>query len=149
MTRGQSRITVSWNRLIRPDGVSLSISAQAADQFGRAGLEGDVDNRFGDNLANSLLITFATLGTALALDAIAGPSATGTVSTVNGGTSVTSSPVNTAATAAIQQMQTMANNLTAGSNTLPPIVTLPQGTKIKVMVAQDITLPPFQKIKMP
>ncbi len=147
VNNGQSRITILWNRIIRPDGVSISINAQATDQFGRAGIEGDVDSRFGDNLVNTLLITFASLGTAVALNQLGGSSATGTVSTTNGGTSVTSSPLNTAATAAIQTWQNMANQLNA--NPLPTIISLPHGTKIKVMVAQDITLPVFHKVKMP
>jgi len=148
VTRGQSRLTISMNRILRPDGVIVSISGQASDQFGRSGIEGDVDQRFGDIMANSLLVTFATLGASIALQKISG--GTGVNQTVNptNGTFTTTNvqPVNVAAQNAIQTASTTVNNMLAGATNLAPIVKLPQGTKIKVMVSQDISIPPFRRV---
>jgi type IV secretion system protein VirB10 len=150
VTRGQSRISISWTRLIRPDGISISINGQATDQFGRAGLEGDVDNRFGDTFTNTLLSTMIPIAAAVALDKVAGTSASQSQTINPSGTFTTSNinPVSVAAQSAIQTMQKFTDQMTAGASDLKPIVTLPQGTKIKVMVAQDITIPPFRKSKL-
>lgn len=43
---GHSRLNVTCDRALRPDGVSITLTqANAADQMGRSGLIGDVDNR--------------------------------------------------------------------------------------------------------
>src|SRR3989338_2580486 len=55
VVRGQGRVQINWTRLIRPDGIDLALSSSASDQFGRAGLQGDVDNRYGSIIAGSLL----------------------------------------------------------------------------------------------
>ncbi len=150
VTRGQSRISINWTRLIRPDGISISINGQATDQFGRAGLEGDVDNRFGDTFTNTLLATMIPIAAAVALDKVAGTSASQSQTINPSGTFTTSNinPVSVAAQSAIQTMQQFTNKMTEGASDLKPIVTLPQGTKIKVMVVQDITIPPFKKAKL-
>ena len=148
--RGQSRINVVWNRVIRPDGISVSINAIAADQFGRAGIEGDVDNRFSEIFSNALLLSFVNLGTAVALDKVVG-GVQGQTQVVNNNGSVATTninPVNLAAQTVIQQTADIVKQLTDGALNLQPIVTLPQGTRIRVIVNQDITLPDYIKQKL-
>lgn len=151
VSKGQSRIMIMWNRVIRPDGVSVSIDAQASDQWGRTGIEGDVDNRFGDALTNSLLLTFATLGASVALEKIGGTNTAQTQVINPSGTFTTSNinPVNVAAQSAIQTANDYAKKMLGDAGSIQPIITLPQGTKIKVMVNTDITMPPFKKVIVP
>lgn len=150
VTRGQSRLNITWNRVIRPDGVSISMTAQASDQFGRAGIEADVDNRYGEIFGNSLLLSFVNLGAAVALEKLTG-STSGTTQTVNSNGSVTTTninPINLAAQSVIQNTSDIASKLTSTSSSISPIVTLPQGTKIKVIVNQDITVPDYTKERL-
>ncbi len=147
VVRGQSRLAMTWTRFIRPDGVSVAVSANASDQFGRAGIEADVDNRYSEIFGNSLLLSFVNLGTAVALDKITGGN-NGQTQTVNSNGSVSTTninPINLAAQSVISNTTDIANKLTEGASSIQPIVTLPQGTRIKVIVNQDITVPDYIK----
>lgn len=147
VTRGQSRLKISWTRIVRPDGVDVTISAQASDQFGRTGIQGDVDNRFGDSIANSLLLTLTTLGTGLLAQQLGTGQGQSQIVNPNGTFTTTNiTPLNYAAQAAIQTATDMISSLTQGNMKLNPIISLPQGTKIKVVIEQDVRLPPFKKI---
>jgi len=146
VTRGQSRLSISWNRVIRPDGVSVSMTAQASDQFGRIGVEGDVDNRYSEIFGNSLLLSFANLGTAIALEKIAGNTGQSQIANSNGSISTTNiNPINMAASTVINDVSTVVNSLTQGALALSPIVTIPQGTRLTVIVNQDIVVPDYIK----
>ena len=54
ITRGQGRVEINWSRLMRADGVDVNVTFNAADQFGRSGIEGDVDNKYGSIIGNSM-----------------------------------------------------------------------------------------------
>jgi type IV secretion system protein VirB10 len=54
---GQSRLAVKCSRLIRPDGLSVALQeATAADQAGRTGLIGDVDNRLWERYGAAFMV---------------------------------------------------------------------------------------------
>ncbi len=149
VARGQSRLNVIWNRVIRPDGVMVAMAGSATDQFGRLGIEGDVDNRYGEIFSNSLLLSFVNLGTAIALEKVTTSGGQTQVVNSNGSVATTNiNPVNTAAQSVIQSTTDIVKQLTEGAMTLQPIVTLPQGTRMKIMVNQDITLPDYVKKKI-
>ena len=150
VNRGQSRVQISWSRIMRPDGIDVTISAQASDQFGRSGIVGDIDNRIGDSIANSILITMTTLGAGLLAQQLGTNQGQSQVVNPNGTFTTTNiTPLNYAAQAAIQTATEMVSSLTAGSTTMTPIISLPQGTKIKIVMDQDVRLPPFKKIILP
>ena len=44
--RGQTRVLINWERLIRPDAIDIQINSPASDQFGRSGVPGSVDNKY-------------------------------------------------------------------------------------------------------
>ena len=52
-TAGQTRILVTWTRIITPSGVDVAINAPAADSLGRAGLEGFYDDALFNKLFSS------------------------------------------------------------------------------------------------
>lgn len=150
--RGFSRLAIMWTRVVRPDGASIAINAPTTDLMGRAGLSGQVNNRSGEIMANTLLVTFATLGGAIALEKIVGSDNVSQSQVVNpaGSFSTTNiKPVTAAAQAAITTANDLARKLTEGATDLAPIVTLPQGTQLRMMVAQDLKIPPFRKRIVP
>ncbi|MDA0901935.1 MAG: TrbI/VirB10 family protein [Proteobacteria bacterium] len=142
IVRGQGRIQIGWTRLIRPDGVDLNISFEAADQFGRAGLEGDIDNRYGSIIANSLLTSILTVGAAVATEKLAGLDDTTTTTNADGSVttsgSAASSVLQDVSGSIVDTVQEVLNNTLNTS----PIIRVPQGTRITIIVNSDMTLPP-------
>jgi len=56
--QGQTRLPMKCTRAIRPDGVSISLSdAIVADQMGRTGLTGEVDNRTFETYAGAFVMS--------------------------------------------------------------------------------------------
>jgi type IV secretion system protein VirB10 len=106
---GQTRAFVIWTRLIRPDGVSVSLGSPAVDFSGRAGLDGKVNTHF-----------FQRFGSAVLLSVVGGLSAVGNASViVSGGQS--------AASVAAQR-----------DTQIAPTVKVPQGQPIRVFTARDL-----------
>jgi len=60
--KGQVRIFAIWNRLIRPDGVEITIDSNVTDALGRAGLAGETDNHFGQIFGMSVLLSIIGAG---------------------------------------------------------------------------------------
>jgi len=55
--QGQRRAYVIWTRLIRPDGVSVSLASPAIGFDGTTGLEGDVNSHFFKRFGSGLLLS--------------------------------------------------------------------------------------------
>jgi type IV secretion system protein VirB10 len=67
--RGEKRVGVVWNRVIRPDGIDVIIDSPGIDQIGRSGVAGDVDNKYFEIIANAVLASTFTVGWAFVTDA--------------------------------------------------------------------------------
>ncbi len=140
--RGQARVDISWSRLIRPDGVDLGISFNASDQFGRAGINGEVDNKYSSIVTNSILTSILTVGgVALAEQLLDNGSSTTTTNPTTGSTTSTGS-------ASTQAIYDVSKNIVDTVGTIMqnqintnPVITVPQGTKITVVVNSDIKVP--------
>lgn len=142
----QTRILMTWNKIIRPDGLVISMSADTYDQSGKKGLEGDIDTRYGELFRNALLYSFITLGTAVAVEKIAGIK--GSHITTNGVISSTAiSPSTAAAQSMIDTAQDIADKMTDGiTDDLDPVFSIPQGSLLKIMPSADIVIKtPYKK----
>ena len=142
----QTRILLTWNKIIRPDGLVVSMTADTYDQSGKKGLEGDIDTRYGELFRNALLYSFITLGTAVAVEKIAGIK--GSHITTNGVISSTAiSPSTAAAQSMIDTAQDIADKMTDGiTDDLDPVFSIPQGTLLKIMPSADIVIKtPYKK----
>jgi type IV secretion system protein VirB10 len=67
LAAGQNRVMVQWNRLVRPDGVTVAIDSPATDRLGRAGIKGNLNTYFLQRLGGALLqsaIDIATISAA-------------------------------------------------------------------------------------
>ncbi len=122
VVKGQSRLFVVWNRLIRPDGIEVAISSGGTDPLGRAGLTGKVNNHFWKIFGNSLLLSILGAGTA------------------NGGVSTTDPYNSTAAyrQQAAEAFQSSSARILEDAINIPPTITIKQGVLIKVLVAKDL-----------
>ena len=121
---GQSRVFVIWTRLIRPDGVSVALSAPATDTLGRGGLSGSVDRHFLQRFGGSILLSLITAGAQLAQN--------------DSDTQVIiASTTGAAGNAASTVLQSDLN--------IAPTVKVPQGAPIRVFVTQDLDFSVLQE----
>lgn len=150
ITRGQARIDISWNRLIRTDGVDLSISFNASDQFGRAGIAGEVDNRYGNAIVNSLLTsTFVAVGAATMQKLLApnqnANSQVQTIGPIQGTLTTSTTASNQAIYDTSKAVVDTARKIVTDTLDTQPVIRVPQGTKVTVIVNADMKLPPLKK----
>lgn len=147
-TTTQSRLLLTWTKVIRPDGIVISMNADTYDQTGKKGIEGDIDTRYGELFKNSLLYSFVTLGTAIAVEKIANIKGTTSLNTTAGTSVTNTSPANAAATSVIDTAKDIADKMTDGlTDDLNPVISIPQGTLLKVMSSTDIVVSPAYKRK--
>lgn len=66
VSRGQSRILIQWQRLMRPDGVMIDLDSPSADPLGRAGVKGSVNTHFFERFGGAILQSTLDLGVQLA-----------------------------------------------------------------------------------
>ncbi len=109
---GQKRAYVIWTRLIRPDGVSVSIASPGVGYDGTTGIAGEVDNHF-----------FKRFGSAMLLSVVGGLGAiaSGGASVVLGGAG------SSAASVAAQQ-----------DSQIGPTIRVRMGEPIRVFTARDL-----------
>lgn len=147
VSAGQTRVTINWNRIIRVDGMSLNITSIGADRLGRAGVQGEVDNKYAQRLANTFLSSVLSVGTSLAVEKMSGSTGiSSTVSSLTGETTTTSGKASDYALVdATQNLMDEAKNIVDEIANQRPVIRIPQGEKITIMVTQDVTLPVFKK----
>lgn len=146
-TPGQTRVTINWNRIIRVDGMSLNIASIGADRLGRAGVPGERDNRYVQQLANSFLSSVLSVGTAIIGEKVSGSTGiTNTISSLTGDTTQTSgSASDYAIVDATQQFMQDAQDIVDDIAEQQPVIRIPQGERVMIMVTQDVVLPIFKR----
>jgi len=117
--QGQSRVFVIWDRLIRPDGVSVDLASYGTDALGRSGMEGDVDTHFMERFGSSILLSLIDAGVRVGVEAADKDTATVAVNTGD--------DFSHASEIALKN-----------SINIPPTVDVDQGERIKVFVGRDL-----------
>lgn len=146
VVRGQARVTINWTRLIRPDGVDATIAFNASDQFGRAGIEGSVDNKYASLITNSILTSVLAVGGAIAAERLSGNKQNTTVTNPTSGTTTQTS--NASSQAIYDVSKTIIDtvgDVIGNTIDMNPVIRVPQGTKITIVVNSDMSLPQFKK----
>ena len=144
----QARVMINWTNLLRPDGVKLAVTLQAGDEFGRAGVLGEVDRRYSAVVANTVLTSAFALGTSMGMQRLFGGSGgtTTTVTNLTSGTAATTSGAYSQIAFEVTKniLQVMKGIVDQAIDT-KPIIRLAQGTKITIMVTSDLKLPAMKK----
>ncbi|MEO6359910.1 MAG: TrbI/VirB10 family protein [Sphingomicrobium sp.] len=117
VAQGASRIFIVWNRLVRPDGVSVSLGSPAVDDLGRGGLGGSVNRHLLQRYGAPILLSVLTGG----ISALAQSQANGSTVVVNSSNEATS----------------LAGQAGRGTDIAPTINT-PQGALVRIFVARDL-----------
>jgi type IV secretion system protein VirB10 len=117
VAQGASRIFIVWTRLIRPDGVSVSLASPAVDDLGRGGVGGKVNRHFLQRFGGSILLSVLTGGINAA-----------TASATQGSSVIvsTSTQASGLATQASRDLD------------IPPTIKTPQGASVRIFVARDL-----------
>lgn len=126
LVQGQERVFVLWTRAETPKHVVISLDAPGADELGRAGLPGAVDNHWWQRFGGALMLTLVqgslNAGTALAANS-GGGSNEAALGFVYGAQS---------------SGQQVANTALENTINIPPTLRKNQGDTVSVFVAQDL-----------
>ncbi|CAM2197885.1 type IV secretion system protein VirB10 [Paraburkholderia kururiensis] len=117
---GQKRAFILAARIKTPDGVTVQIDSPAADALGRMGIDGHVDNHWGQRIGAALLL-------GMTQDAI------GYLATRGGNNNSSVVYQNTE-----QQGNDMASHVLDRTINIPPTLTQSQGSEFTIVVARDL-----------
>lgn len=120
LVRGQVRVFVMWNRILRSDGVSINIGSYGTDDLGRSGLSGDLDTHFLERFGSSILLSMIDTGMQI------------------GANSLDNQNSATVAIESGQDVSSAAQVALDNSIAIPPTVHVDQGKRIKVFVSKDL-----------
>ncbi len=130
---GQSRVAILWSRLILPNGDEIRLDEVAVDPSGAAGVQGDVDNHWGDVFGAAALGTLINIGVATTEEH---PSIT--FSGV--GVSSNYDPVQDALRDGVQRTGSIVTNRVVDrSLAIAPTIRVPAGTRISVIITRGIS----------
>jgi len=125
--QGQNRVFVDWTRAETPKHVIVALDSPGADELGRSGLPGAVDNHF-----------LARFGGALMLTLVQGVLQAGTAVAGNAGGSGSNQAALGFVYAAQGNGQSVANTALQNSINIPPTLTKNQGDTVSLFVAHDL-----------
>jgi type IV secretory pathway VirB10-like protein len=113
---GQKRTFIIWERLIRPDGVTIALESPGTDSLGRAGVTGKVNSHFFRRFGAALLLSVIDAGSravsASSGNVVIGGGASGAANAVGSG---------------------LQNDLN-----IPPTIKVAQGTAIRIFLNRDL-----------
>jgi len=116
LASGETRAFIIWNRLIRPDGVSVSLASPATDDLGQAGMPGKVDSHFAKRFGSAILLSI--------VNGLSGALSGGNSSTIVIGTA--------------SDAQGAVGEALSSDMKIPPTIKVPQGAPIQVFAARDL-----------
>ncbi|KAB2681164.1 TrbI/VirB10 family protein [Brucella anthropi] len=151
LARGQKRVFVVWNRVIRSDGISVDIKSPGADSLGRGGMGGRVDNHWLERYGSAILLSvvggaaeyIASLAdtgsgsrqrTETHVDPVTGQSVTITY----GGNGSRDDARSIAFDKSSTALQQLAQEALRDSQQIPPTIHIDQGTPVVVFVRRDL-----------
>ncbi len=128
-----ARITIVWQRLIRPDGVLFTFQGETGDAQGRGGALGYVDQQLGKKYGMPLITTLLTSATSYLM---------ATDDDTNDTETETSrqEAANDARQNFIDQMNEIFNMILADKTNIRPLTYVPAGTRIIVYPKVDLWL---------
>ncbi|OFC44595.1 hypothetical protein BAE30_14175 [Acidithiobacillus caldus] len=129
---GQNRVLMAFSRVIFPGGKEIALQGMnATGRRGAAGIDGNVHTHFWTDLGSSLLVALITDG----VDSIPNPNdnASGNTYIGSSGTSPTQ--------AGAEVLEQQAQRMLSPYSDLPPTITIPEGTPLRILVNKTILLP--------
>lgn len=126
---GQERVLIAWNRLIFPDGSSISLGAMpGADMAGMAGLNDGVNNHYMRIFGSALMMSLVSGGMAYALDGVNDSTET------DNGTRMTDEMTASLA----QQLGQTTTTLLQRNLSIKPTLEIRPGYQFNIVVTKDV-----------
>ncbi|RWA36994.1 TrbI/VirB10 family protein [Xylella fastidiosa] len=129
LRKGQGRLFAVWNTVRRPDGVQVALDSIGADQLGTAGIGGLVDTHFAEIFGMSALLSIIGAG--------ASNAGVGSGDQYNSSAYYRQSVQQAAAQTSQQILAPYIN--------IPPTVTVPAGSRVRIYVNKDLDFTPIYK----
>jgi len=128
---GQSRVAITWSRLIMPNGDEVALDEVGADPSGAAGVRGEVDNHWADVFGAAALGTLINVGIATTEE----PQLT-----YGGIGAITRDPVDAAIADGVQRSASgVTNRVVDRGLAIPPTIRVVAGTRITVTVTRRVS----------
>lgn len=124
LRRGQDRLFILWVRARTPQNVTVDLASPAADELGRAGVTGAVNNHFWKMFWSAALFSLIEYGPQIATSALQNLN--------HGSNSVTTN------TNFISPQQQLANTILQDDLRIPPTLEKNQGDIVSIFVARDL-----------
>jgi hypothetical protein len=141
-----ARIIITWSRILRPDGISVGINSFASDQFGRAGVEGSVDKKYLEIISSALLLSAIPLVSTIAVQELTGGRRSDTTQISGNIITTTSDPINNATVKFGDAVSAATSKVVKDLIDTTVVITIPQGTRIKVIINQDLKLTAYKPV---
>lgn len=142
MFNGQSRVFIIWTRIIRPDGIDIMVNSPGTDMLGRAGLSGNLDNRYYEIFMGAVLSSMVGIGIADFAEKGLGMDTNGQSTTdAEGNTTSNSSASSQATSEAVQNITDTSKKIVQEMIDARPVITIDQGTPINIFVNRDLIFP--------
>jgi type IV secretion system protein VirB10 len=125
--QGSARVFVLWTEARTPTGVVVPLDSPGADELGRSGLPGTVNNHFWERFGAAILVS------------VIDGAVEGAVQSSRGGSGTV--VVNPSAT------QGVMTEVLKGTVNIPPTVVKQQGDRIQVLVARDLDFRPVYELR--
>ena len=125
--QGSARVFVLWTEARTPTGVVVPLDSPGADELGRSGLPGTVNNHFWQRFGAAILVS------------VIDGTVEGAVQSSRGGSGTVI--VNPSAT------QGVMTEVLKGTVNIPPTVVKQQGDRIQVLVARDVDFRPVYELR--
>jgi type IV secretion system protein VirB10 len=122
---GTVRIPVLWTRLRTPQGVTVDLDSPGTGSLGESGIDGQVDNRWGERIGAALLLSLIDDAVKIVVQDANSPG--------NGGNSTTVVLPATTANAS-----KLAEKVLDSTINIPPTIVRDQGGIVGVVVARDV-----------
>lgn len=141
--RGQSRVYIIWNRLIRPDGIDIAVGSNGTDSLGGAGMPGLVDGKFFEIFGNAILLSMVNATVATLTEKTSNSAKQGiSQQTFSNGTTQTSGSLGAiAAQQSIANIGDVSKKLSEDYLNTKPTIVVNQGTSLNVFVQKDLIFP--------
>ncbi|ACM49812.1 VirB10 protein (virB10) [Anaplasma marginale str. Florida] len=141
-----TRVTVSWSRVILPHGIDIQINSAGTDELGRNGSAGFIDTKMGNVLTSTILLAGVSMGTAFVTSKIPALQSEIKDTTEEKGEKKkeeksSTLPVKIVSDAVKDFSESMKALIKKYVDTSKPTIYVDQGTVMKVFVNQDIVFP--------
>jgi type IV secretion system protein VirB10 len=140
--RGQGRVYIIWNRVIRPDGTDIALSSPSVGGLGESGLKADVDSKYLELFSEAIFLSLLNIGFAKLADSVAGNGNVEQTQNENGSTTNSGDVGGYGALEAVRDFGSVVTGVAGNLADKSAVAYIDQGAALKIFVNRDVKFPP-------